>query len=186
MIQNYFEEEWKEIELEDYAPVKSRGFISNYGRVKKKSSVSSEFKLTKWTVVNGFPSASYPRKDRVTQGRFYIHKMVAACFLENPKGGKNLVIHLDHDLLNNRVSNLKYVNQEERTAHQWTNPKYLESRKNWRPNTKLTETRVRLIKKKLADPNRKTRLKMMAKQFNISLSHLRSIKNGEYWKDIEV
>ncbi len=112
--------------------------------------------------------------------------MVAACFLEPPSEGEVFVIHLDHNLMNNAVDNLKYVDQKGRTAHQWTNPKYLESRKNWRPNPKLTEARVKLIKKKLADPNRKTRLKMIAKQFDISLSHLRSIKYGEYWKDIEI
>ncbi len=186
MFRNYYNEEWKEIEREDYAPKKSRVFISNYGRVKKKSSGKEDFKLTKWTIVNGFASSSYPRKDKPTQGRFYIHKMVATCFLETPQEDKKFVIHLDHDLLNNEVSNLKFANKKERSVHLWTNPKYLESRKNWRPNPKLSEPKVKLLKKKLADPNRKTKLKIIAKQFNISLSHLKSIKNGEYWKDVEV
>ncbi len=186
MIREYPNEEWREIQVSDYEPKKSRVFISNYGRVKKKSSRSKEFKLSKTPIVNGFIMCAYPRKDNPTQGRFYIHRMVATCFLDTPKEDETCVIHLDHNLKNNYVKNLKYVTQADRTKHLWTNPKFVESRKNWQPNVKLSEAKVRYIKKKVLSPNRKTKMHLMAKQFGISLSQLRRIQSGEHWKHIEV
>ncbi len=108
MFRNYYKEERKAIEIKDYAPQKSRVFISNYERVKKKSSGREGFRLTKLIGVNGFSSISYPRNDNSRQGKFYIHKMVATCFLELSEKGEDYVTHLDHNLLNNQVSNLKY------------------------------------------------------------------------------
>jgi predicted DNA binding protein len=51
---------------------------------------------------------------------------------------------------------------------------------------KLTETDVRRIKKKIFDPNRKTRLKMIAKQFGISEMQLYRIKSGENWGHVKI
>lgn len=117
---------------------------------------------------------------------FCVHKMVGICFLERENENEKFVIHLDHDLLNNNVENLKFVNQKELSKHQRTNPKFIESRKKWIPKSKLNEGRVRIIKKKILDPNRKTRLKLIAKQFGISESQLRRIKSGENWKHVKV
>jgi len=43
-----------------------------------------------------------------------------------------------------------------------------------------------LIKKKLLDPNRKTRMKMLAHQFRISEMQLYRIKSGENWGHVMV
>ena len=51
---------------------------------------------------------------------------------------------------------------------------------------KLTSTQVIRIKKMINDPNRKTRLKIIAKQFGISEMQLYRIKSGENWGHIEV
>jgi len=53
-----------------------------------------------------------------------------------------------------------------------------------RYNTKLTETKVKLIKRKIFDPNRRTRMKMIAKQFGISEMQLYRIKSGENWGSV--
>jgi len=45
---------------------------------------------------------------------------------------------------------------------------------------------ITLLKKKLTDPNRKTRVKILAQQFNISVKQARRIKNGESWGEIKV
>ncbi|HEY1055094.1 MAG TPA: hypothetical protein VGE24_08170, partial [Emticicia sp.] len=46
-------------------------------------------------------------------------------------------------------------------------------------NYKLTETKVRMIKKMLQNEN--TRLKMIAKQFGITHTQLNRIRSGENW-----
>jgi len=51
---------------------------------------------------------------------------------------------------------------------------------------KLTVTKVIHIKKMLLNPNRKTRLKIIAKQFGISETHVRRIESGENWGHIKV
>ena len=42
------------------------------------------------------------------------------------------------------------------------------------------------IKKMLANPNRKTRLRLIAKQFGISEMQLYRIKSGENWGHVEI
>ena len=51
---------------------------------------------------------------------------------------------------------------------------------------KLNSTQVMLLKKKLHDPNRKTRLKIIAKQFGVTEMTLHRIKTGENWGHIEI
>jgi predicted DNA binding protein len=51
---------------------------------------------------------------------------------------------------------------------------------------KLTVTEVMRLKKKLLDPNRKTRLKIIAKKFGVSEMTLHRIKTGENWGHIQV
>jgi hypothetical protein len=51
---------------------------------------------------------------------------------------------------------------------------------------KLTVTKVMLIKKLLARPEQKTRMKMIAKQFGVSEMQIRRIKSGENWSQVKV
>ena len=51
---------------------------------------------------------------------------------------------------------------------------------------KLTSTDLIRIKKMIQDPNRKTRMKLIAKQFGISEMQLYRIKSGENWSHIKV
>ena len=43
-----------------------------------------------------------------------------------------------------------------------------------------------LIKKLLANPNQRTRLKMIAKQFGVSEMQISRIKSGENWNHIKI
>jgi len=103
---------------------------------------------------------------------------VAQHFLE--QGDGVYVIHLNYDKKNNKVENLKWATKKEKENHQFTNPEYL-NRPKKRTYSKLTEAKVRLIKRKIHDPNRRTRMKMIAKQFGISEMQLYRIKSGENW-----
>jgi hypothetical protein len=57
--------------------------------------------------------------------------------------------------------------------------------KSKRRYSKLNEKKVAILKKKLLDPNRKTRIKMLAKQFGISEMQVWRIQSGENWGNVE-
>ena len=77
-------------------------------------------------------------------------------------------------------------------AHQLKSPAVIKSfersrdHNRKRNNQKLTVTSVIRIKKMINDPNRKTRMKMIAKQFGISEMQLCRIKRGENWGTVQV
>ena len=177
MIRSYRNERWKEIVFDNKISEKEKFKISNYGRIincKKEQ----EFLVNEY-FINGYQNL--PLKQRVNGKNTsrYVHKLVAESFLDR-KEDELYVIHLNYDKKDNRVENLKWATKREKEVHQYTNPEYVN--KVHKPRTaKLTETRVKLLKRKLNDPNRKTRLKMIAKQFGVSEMQLHRIKTGENW-----
>lgn len=185
-MKSYRNEKWKVFEHEDYDISRYIIKVSDYGRLLRKKPEEEEFVPFNPSYTNNFKTFGFPSKTKLnrygkkTTRNVYLHKIVAELFLKEKK--EKFVIHLNHDLEDNRVSNLKYVNQKELTQHQLTNPKRIASFRDMRPkNAKLTETRVKLLKRKLNDPNRRTRLKMLAKQFGVSEMQLHRIKTGENW-----
>ena len=83
------------------------------------------------------------------------------------------------------------MNKEEWTQHQFGNPSVMKNklRRKLRQATtysKLTYAQAVILKKKLLDPNRKTRIRVLAKQFGVSEMQLYRIKSGENWGDIKV
>lgn len=175
-------EEWKLYEDDD---LRSKFLISNRGQVKSISAIDPETpKLLK-----GYRNAGYPciptRKKDGKNTLVYVHKLVAALFLPNPDN-LTKIIHLDGNKSNARADNLKWVTQEEFVANQkklaqskYTPPKGIAR------NAKLTEAQVKILKKKIFDPNRKTRYRILAKQFGVSLGTIFAIKRGERWKNVK-
>ncbi|MFD0799646.1 HNH endonuclease [Maribacter chungangensis] len=180
MIRNYRKEEWKEIQFDDKIADNFRFKISNYGRILNCN--GAEEKLVKKQYINGYQNLPLKQKRNGKSTSRYVHKLVAEHFLEK-KEGDRFVIHLDYDKTNNRVDNLKWVTKREKEVHQFTNPEYLNTPRK-RCYSKLTETKVKLIKRKINDPNRRTRMKMIAKQFGISEMQLYRIKSGENWGSV--
>ncbi|WP_053976778.1 HNH endonuclease [Mangrovimonas xylaniphaga] len=179
MITNNWKEEWKTITFDDKIADNEKFKISNYGRVI--NCKGDEEVLVNKTYINGYQNLRVKQKHSGKATSRYVHKLVAQHFLE--QGDGLYVIHLNYDKTDNRVLNLKWATKKEKERHQFSNPEYKTgSRK--RTYSKLSEAKVKLIKRKIHDPNRRTRMKMIAKQFGISEMQLYRIKSGENWGSI--
>lgn len=181
MIRNYLYEEWKDIKFDKKISTKEKFKISNFGRIIN-CKEEEEF-IVKETYINGYQNLPLKQEVNGKQTSRYVHKLVAEHFLEK-NADHVCVIHLDYDKKNNRVENLKWATKREKEIHQFSNPEFKNMVRKVPYNAKLTETRVKLIKRKLNDPNRRTRLKMIAKQFGISEMQLYRIKTGENWSHV--
>ncbi|MFC4097334.1 NUMOD4 domain-containing protein [Euzebyella saccharophila] len=179
MIRSYWNEQWKTVEFDDKILESERYKISSHGRVINCKGEKEE--LAKESFVNGYQVIRLRLKQQRKWTCRYVHKLVAEHFLEQ-KDAK-YVIHLNYKKTDNKVENLKWVSKKEKEEHQFSNPEY-KNKPRKRTYSKLTETKVKLIKRKINDPNRRTRLKMIAKQFGISEMQLYRIKTGENWGSV--
>ncbi|MCX2680947.1 NUMOD4 domain-containing protein [Galbibacter sp. EGI 63066] len=183
MIINLKGEVWKDLHKEEWRENEIYK-ISNFGRVISYKH-DKDGKLITPGNVGGYSAITAIKKNRKND-LVYIHRAVAELFIENPFQ-KRFVIHKDFNKTSNRMDNLAWVNRKELTEHNSKSPKMIaakEKRKTHRTYTKLTEAKVKLIKRKINDPNRRTRLKMIAKQFGISEMQLYRIKSGENWGSV--
>ncbi|GAB3727885.1 HNH endonuclease [Spirosoma lituiforme] len=167
--------------------------VSNYGRLRSFQSASATrsgtgaeqttSKFIKGSVIQGYRSLNI-RSGGKTLNR-YVHKLVAEHFSKREQPEQTFVIHLDHDKQNNYHQNLRWVTKDEMIEHNRNNPS-LKNRQLPRQtrNYKLTESKVRIIKKLLL--NEKNRLKMIAKQFGITHTQLNRIRSGENWKHVKI
>ncbi|MAZ28996.1 MAG: endodeoxyribonuclease [Cytophagaceae bacterium] len=176
-------ETWKDYREDNW----EKGYyvgLSTYGRVKSYVN-NPDGAIIKGGNINGYTTINI----KLANGKrrnFYLHKLLATTFIEQ-KEGENAVIHLNHEKTDNRISNLKWVTHKERYAHQKTSPLDIKRRTSGeRHYTKLSYAEAKILKKKLLDPNRRTRLKVLAKQFGVSEMQLHRIKTGENWGSLEV
>lgn len=159
--------------------------VSNAGRVLRfKYSARGEF-MNLYSLL-GYPVFSCVKKSGKSD-LIYVHRAVASLFLEQDES-RVYVIHKNFDKKDNHYSNLQYVNRKELTAHNLKNPAVIASKLKAKQNpkyAKLSPGKVKMIKRKIFDPNRKTRMRLIAKQFGISEMQLYRIKSGENWGHIK-
>lgn len=127
-------------------------------------------------------------KDRTINYHSLIHRLVADYFLPRPKSNQTIVAHLDHDKLNNRASNLKWMTPEENYEHQKSSPHVIkdkqqrQQRQQSNPNrAKLTVTKVMLLKKLL---NEGKPMKQLVKVFKVTETQIIRIRRGENWSNV--
>jgi len=185
-------EVFKEIELE--WKMQLRYAISNFGNIMSFKESFEDGRVLKSGLVQGYRSLSLKKRidDKLHYKSLYLFRLVATYFLEKEHEDQVYVIHLDNNKTNDFYGNLKWATKEEMLKHQHANPLVLAGRERLiefnkkRDGHKLTSTKVIFIKKRLADPNNKTRMKMLAKQFGISEMQLYRIKSGENWGHIKI
>jgi hypothetical protein len=158
--------------------------VSNYGRLKSFQTNPKEGTIIKGSVIQGYRSLNIRAAGGKTINR-YVHKLVAEYFTEKESDDHVFVIHLDFEKQNNYYENIKWVTKETMIAHSKENPAFINRVIPRRTkNYKLTESKVRIIKKLLKNDN--NRLKMIAKQFGITHTQLNRIRSGENWKHVTI
>lgn len=184
MDEKYTNEEWKSLSASDVRK-DMQMHISNYGRIKSFRVNKKDGQILKNSNVNGYAAISLTREDRRKCVK-YIHKLVAEHFIDGKREDQRFVIHKDFNKMNNHVDNLAWASKAELEAHLPNNPVPRKKRENNTYNFKLTEAKVKVIKKMIADPDRKTRMKQIAKRFDISEMQLYRIKSGQNWGHVTI
>ncbi|HLN96203.1 MULTISPECIES: NUMOD4 domain-containing protein [unclassified Flavobacterium] len=192
MLRLYASERFVEVPLD--APLQKRYAVSNYGRIISYTDKMENGQVIKGGRSEGYVTLRYKFKynDTWRSKSFFVAKLVAEYFIPKDHPDQTYVLHLDYQRDNDRASNLKWATKDEMIEHAKKSPHVISARQRTiahniaSDGAKLTTTQVIRLKKELANPNRKTRLKMLAKQFNISEMQLYRIKRGENWGHIKV
>ncbi len=187
MVKNYRGEVWKKLHKEEWQD-RFVYDVSSYGRIVSYVQ-NPEGELINGGRTNGYTSFS-PRLENGKHKAYYVHRIVAELFLDKNEDDK-FVIHKNFKKDDNRLENLAWTTKEEWVKHQHNSPSVIENKRKRKLRrvvtySKLTYAQAVILKKKLLDPKRKTRIKVLAKQFGVSEMQLYRIKSGENWGDIKV
>jgi len=194
----YPTEVFKEISLgeEDDSKLQLFYAISNYGRLVSYQTNIENGRFVNGSKQDGYRIWRYTVRDENNKLRYkyrFFYKLVAEYFLPKASEAQTYVLHLNYNRANDYVGNLKWATYREMIEHREKSPFVIKARKKQLPilwaakgGKKLTETEVMLLKKKLLDPNRRTKLKILAKQFGVTEMQLYRIRSGENWGDVKV
>ncbi|MCH2023530.1 MAG: hypothetical protein MK207_13725 [Saprospiraceae bacterium] len=178
-IKSFWNERWAIIKAK--APTKTKDYyFSDYGRLKSIDKLTENETLLRGSkTIQNFLQINLKLKDNIRQG-FYVHKLVGEAFVPRERESQTFLIHLDRDNFNNHYNNLKWMDQREMTDFQIKNGVYHHENRKRSINYKMNPTRVKLLKQRLKEG--KTKKKILAKTFGITVEQLRKIEKGIDWK----
>ena len=185
-------EEFREINMNP--KLKLNYAISNYGRLVSFIDTVENGNELKGGTLEGYKifRFKYNIEGKIKNKQYFFYRLVAEYFIQKESEDQNFVLHLDYNKINDKVENLKWANQKQLTEHHSKNPLVIKAKQfiieynKKADGRKLTSTQVIRIKKMLKREDNKTRLTLIAKQFNISTQQLWRIRTGENWGHIEV
>lgn len=191
MIKFFYNEKWSEFSLGYDSP--KRYAISTYGRLVSFTDCIKQGRILKGNLTGGYNAFRYKfyLNGKATGCHKLFHRIVAEQFLTKENEEQVFVIHLDFDKTNNHVDNLRWATKEEVKIHNKKNPAVIRQIENMVKNIhkgktfKLNPSKVLYIRKKLDNPERKTRMRILAKQFDVSEMQLYRIKRRENWGHLE-
>lgn len=180
-VESFPRELWKDAPLRKPTR-KTRYEISNYGRIKSVERATENEKVIKGsTSVRGFKLLNVRLEDGSRQS-LHIHKAVAQLFVKRPSEDTNIVIHLDFIKDNNRYENLKWVTKDQWKKHLVVNPNFIAARMKQKDGNKLNASQVKMIKRMIE--RGKTKKRIIAKQFGVTVTHINRIISGENWSHV--
>ena len=182
-VKSFWNERWVKITCK--APTKQKDYyFSDYGRIKSVHKVTEQESLLRGSItLQGYRQINMKLANGLRQG-FYIHKLVAQEFCTRKSDAAKFVIHLDRDNLNNYYENLQWMTQREMTDFQIAQCVYKQENRKRPSHCKMNPERVRLLKRRLKEG--KTKKKILAKSFGITVEQLRKIEKGIDWKYVTI
>jgi len=180
-IKNNWNEEWAIIKAK--AETKSKNYyFSNHGRLKSVDKVTETETLLRGSImIQGYQQINLTLVGNVRQG-FYVHQLVGKEFVAKEHDKQEFLIHIDRDKLNNHFENLKWLSREELTAHQIKLGLFDARNRKDHSRYKMNPSSVRALKQQLR--RGKTKKRILAKNFGITVEQLRKIEKGIDWKHI--
>lgn len=186
MIKKLKSEEWKPVRFKGHQLLRNKYAFSSLGKAASyKEDIYTDGKILTGSSTSGYKTLNLHIDGG--NGTLYFHREIARLFHKKSSSTKKFVIHLNHDKLDNRISNLKWSTQKEVIEHQQNSPDkiaYKEEQKNRTKGLKLTLAQVKAIKKTLANPRRKLTNRALAEKYNVSEMTIYRIKNGESWGNV--
>lgn len=181
-------EKWSQLKFENWRLTRKRYAVSSFGRLASYTQdLKADGDILKGTIFDGYHRLNL-HIQHVRAG-ILLHRAVAEHFVRKPSPRHKFVIHVDHNKLNNKASNLRWATQQEVTAHQQKSPATIAAREKQAQNPvllkkglKLTLKQVQAIKKVLASPKRNLTHKQIAEKYGVSEMAIYRIKSGENWK----
>lgn len=188
----YPNEEFRELKVHESKIL--RYAFSNKGRFISFKNEFADGRELKGSYVDGYRCFCYritggPKRIYVTH---FIAKVIAELFIPKTSEDQKHVLHLDYVRDNDDIKNLQWATYDEMIQHGKRSPHVIQAKKNLiefnkkADGKKLTSTQVIRIKKLLSNPNRTTRIKMIAKQFGVSETHIKRIASGHNWAHIKI
>lgn len=167
-------EKWKPISnYEDFYEVSDKG---NVRRIGSNTVLKPNF------TNKGYLKVSLSVKSNVKQ--FNIHRLVAEAFVHN-EYNKPQVNHIDGNKLNNYISNLEWVTNQENRTHAVQNSLHKVTFGEQRFNSVLTDDDVRFMKRNYKQGRGNMNSNYFAKKHNVSKQTIINIINGKKWTHIK-
>lgn len=180
-------EQWKKIRFEKFKPeipyaVSSQG---RFGVMDK----NGDAEARNFAPQDGTYRYNYKYKGKSKS--IIVSKAVAQAFVKGKSAKRTMIIHKDHNFLNNHPDNLQWVTPEEHRRHVVYSPKNIHRRKKKaiivsETARKFNESSIRLVKKLIWDKKRTLSLSQIAKKYKVSEMQIYRIKRGEIWFHVRV
>ena len=176
-------EEWHKIK-KDGTTKRMYYMISSNGRIKSVDKKSKDESIIKGTYTKGGYHQFNIKISEDKRKTFYVHRLVAELFLDKKKRGQDFVCHKNGKKADNKAKNLMWANRDEWSKLHDKLGTYQNLDRRGGYNSKLTEAKVRTIKKSLK-AGRKTKTSI-AHKYGVSITQINRIASGENWSHVEI
>jgi hypothetical protein len=165
-------EDWKSIDgFDGY-------FVSSFGNIKSVKPKPYGVRILKPADNKGYSAVALYRKDRKVK-RFFIHRLVAMAFIDNPKN-KPFINHINANPKDNRVENLEWCTQVENINHAYKLGNKTKPVGEANHCSKLKEWQVLEIRSLIG----KEPFKEIAERFGVSTNLISAINTKRKWRHI--
>jgi hypothetical protein len=184
----YVPENWLPVAVHEYAELYD---VSDLGRVRSHDRyiverTTGKKRLHGGKIITPKRTGLYFGVSLFCEGRgkrFYLHRLVAEAFIPNPSN-KPCVNHVNFDRSDNSAQNLAWVTYQENTAHSFNAGRIKPvstSRGCEHHSSKLTDEDVKALR---TTWKRKSSIKLLAQQYNVTPAAIYKILRGDSWKHV--